>query len=327
MKKVNKKVQSYPGFKGYSLSGFLDPKALTIDNVAASPNLLNAVMSHVMAFKTGANASGTNVRRDLRAGVADLPGRDLVADPGKNGNTFEGSLKDFLKGIYLGNFTSSALNAHPTRGAQQYVYDIGFNTDRRVGFIVDNPFDTLITFEPDERKRPGKVSDLVSSRVPPLVSFNVETNEKSIRSKDGHISRIRETRITKADRPKGPQKPQNTCDLNLRIIVNNGNRLHSFSLFGNQVKIGLSKSLVQPVYKVNNGKYVKTGRRFLFPLGDRVITFRRNILPTWGGPIAVEGSLVSIRGSELIGRLKRINLGGTVEKPLIVFDDVELIKQ
>ena len=157
MKKVNKKVQSYPDFKGYSLSGFLDPKALTIDHVAANPNLLNAVMSHVMAFHSGANATGTNVRRDLRAGVADLSGRELVAYPGKTGNTFEGSLKDFLEGIYLGNFTSSALNAHPTRGAQQYIYDIGFNTDRRVGFIVDNPFDTLITFEPAERKRPARM--------------------------------------------------------------------------------------------------------------------------------------------------------------------------
>jgi hypothetical protein len=91
------------------------------------------------------------------------------------------------------------------------------------------------------------------------------------------------------------------------------------------MKVHLSKGLVQPVERSAANKWISTRKRLALAMGNRMITLRRNRLPTWGGPIDLGGTTVNITATNVVGRLHRIDLGGTVEKPLIVFDDVEIL--
>ncbi|MGA7303406.1 MAG: hypothetical protein WBW88_00970, partial [Rhodothermales bacterium] len=221
----------------------------------------------------------------------------------------------------------------PRRPPQAYIYDIGFNTDKRTGFIVANPFDTLITFGPRGRHVPYGVVDPGAFRMPNLSNIKV-TAVPPVRPRDSvrpnvlHNNAFVTTFGTVGGSPDSttnPPKASIICDLNIRIIHNHRQELQQLSLYGDTLKVHLSRGLVQPVVR-NADRWVKTGHRLGIDVGTRVITLRRNRLPTWGGPIDLGGAIVGITSSNVFGRLHRIDIGGTPAKPLIVFEDVEILK-
>ena len=344
-------------FKGFPLEDFLHPNALDVDNIFSHPSLVEALKSHVEEFDRSGysdesavneidvrtpcitdvvNVTDKNMHRSGRANISrENPSNavkdKLFVDPDNIRPPFGDMLKDFLKGLYLGKFESSVVQPVATRSPLLYIFEIGFNTDKTTGFIVKSPLDTLITFGPRDPRYPYNDSDKALVRIPSAPKFEVASSVASAAMGHDVISKLTGSafKLTFGGSSKAvsdPRKISNVCDLNFRITVNDKNQLQQLSMFGDTVKVHLSTGLVLPVERTKAGKWAKTGRRLRFSVGERIITFKRNHLPTWGGVIDLGGIPVSISSSNVIGRLSKINLGGTPEKPLIVFDDVEILK-
>lgn len=329
---MNKSKKPGPAFKGYPLLDFVHPDGFSLDHILHSTSLRAELERHIMTFKVSdgePSCGDSQPRRGGRHAVAN-PYIGAVATDGRSSQDFKEQLVKFLDGLYLGCFQSSAIQIDPRRPPQSYIYDIGFNTDKPTGFIVANPFDTLVTFGPRGRHSPYGVFNPAVLRVPAASTIKVERvapKRKGAGAKGAtHNPDFVGTFGTAVVNGRGDEgRSSILCDLNIRIVTNHSQQLQQLSLYGDTLKVHLSKGLVQPVERSAANKWVETGKRLAIPMGNRMITLRRNRLPTWGGPFDLGGATVTITGSGVIGRLHRINLGGTVEKPLIVFDDVEVL--
>ena len=309
-------------FKGYPLLDFVHPDGFSLDNLLRSTTLRSELERHI---------KGVSVRGG-RASVAH-PFADTVATDEHTSQSFEDQLKNFLNGLYLACFESHVVQPDARRPPQNYVYDVGFNTDKSTGFIVANPFDTMITFGPRGRQVPYSVVDPGVVRMPKLPAIRVgpvgvPNPTGSLRPRGTFNNALVTTVGAVNERPGAEDNPPRasiTCDLNIRVIQGQRQELQALSFYGDSLKIHLSKGLVQPVVRTASG-WLATGSRLGFGVGTRVITLRRNRLPTWGGPIDLGGATVLITSSNLVGRLHRVDIGGTPERPLIVFQDVEILK-
>ena len=344
MKAPNKKnSQKNHDFKGFPLIDFLDPNAFNVENILGNFFFENAIKAHIRGSDSEAHSkiyhtATSKNKGDCSCNEHKIPDKKSVGGkgrPDKDKPLFEDSLKDFFKGLYLGYFKSTEIKAVSTKPPQLYIYDIGFNTDKVTGFIVKNPFDTLISFSPRDPKYPYGRADEILDRVPKMYNIKAtpliptpkcdEGKPKMTGVVKGLLTNLQQT--LSVSNEDTYTKASIVCDLNFRVTVNNKNKLKSISMYGDTLKIHLSKGLVQAMEKSDDGKWVKTGKRFSFDVGERIITLQKNRLPSWGGKINLEGKVVSITSSNLIGKLNEINLGGTIEKPLIIFNNVEIIKQ
>jgi hypothetical protein len=346
MKTKVKNSKTGQGFKGFPLEDFLNQNAFDIENILGNPLLQDAIKNHMKAYRKNTFSGYASTRDESSdtgevrgSGLTDIPSagnEPVAANPDQPTQSFEDRLSDFFRGLYLGNFKSDVIQADKRRPPQMYIYDIGFNTDEKKGFILRNPFDTLITFGPRNPRHPyGDIKEGMT-RLPGIPKFTaVDVNPdkdcedtKTSAIKLGGVINKTYTIAAKGDKAdKGMAKPSMVCDINFRIIVDAKNRMQLLSMCGDTLKIHLSRGLIQPIQKLNSGKWVKTGARLGFDVGDRIITVRKNRIPTWGGAIDLQGAPVSITSSNQIAKLHKVNLGGTTEKPLIVFDDVEIIKK
>jgi hypothetical protein len=320
-------------FKGYPLLDFVHPDGFSLDHILGSTSLRTELERHIRAFavsESEPSCGNSQPRRRGRPEVAN-PYVGLVATDGGTSQSFKEQLVKFLDGLYLGCFQSSAIQKDPRRPAQRYIYDIGFNTDKPTGFIVANPFDTLVTFGPRGRHSPYGVLNPAILGLPAASTIKVERvvpKRKGAGAKGTtHNPDLVGTFGTAVVGGLGGDEGRSSilCDLNIRIVTNHNQQLQQLSLYGDTLKVHLSKGLVQPVERSATNKWVGTGKRLAIPMGNRMITLRRDRLPTWGGPLDLGGATVTITGSGVVGRLHRVDLGGTVEKPLIIFDDVEIL--
>ena len=342
LKKATYKGKLKPGgFKGFPLIDFLHPNALKAEGILSHPVLINALTNHIRGFAAGSTIGATvggsspesSPIRVNGPGDIAIGGRDRVVDASQPKPTFEEMFTGFLEGLYLGNFTSHVVQPSPKRPPLQYIYEIGVNTDKDTGFIVNNPFDTLVTFGPRDPKYPYGENEHIPARIAKLPSLRFASKvsedkcDEKIKNRYGNIKD--HTTISdpvKAVRTDWEKRNARVCDLNLRVIVNGRNQLQSLSIYGDTLKLHLSKGLLQTAERTDAGKWVKTGKRLTVPLGNRIISLKKNRLPNWGGAIDLQGAAVSITSSGLMGRLNKVNIGGTLEKPLLVFDKVEILK-
>lgn len=342
LKKVtNKGKVKIGGFKGFPLIDFLHPNTLKAEGIFSHPILQDAIVNHIKGFRTKSTSynqeesSGSTATGITGIGIVGTPvgASGVVADTTVPKPSFEEKLTDFLEGLYLGNFTSNVIQPDLRRPPVQYIYEIGLNTDKNTGFIARNPYDTLITFGPRDPKYPYGPNAAIPERIAklPLVRYATRVTDEDCTKKyfkkfNKETATTTVSRPTKAFKDDKVIKPAVVCDLNLRIIVDANNHLQSLIMYGDTLKIHLSKGLLQTVRKINAEAWAKTGKRLVLDMGNRIITLKKNRLPNWGGAIDLEGTPVSITSSGLLARLNKVNIGGTLEKPLIVFDKVEIIK-
>ena len=331
-------------FKGFPLIDFLHPNALKMDSVFTHPILQNAIVNHIKGFNAHipkpsergeTTTDGNTTIGSTSIGSVNTPvaGNDTMANPTTPKPSFEEALNGFLEGLYLGNFTSYKVQPVLTKPPSQYIYEIGLNTDKKTGFIIKNPFDTLVTFGPRDSKYPYGSNEAIPDRISrlPLVSYakNISDNacsEASFKRFSKGTKPISYSGSTKAAKNDKTKKSAIVCDLNLRVIVDSKNQLQSLSMYGDTLKLHLSKGLVQTVTRTDAGRWIKTGKRLDLDMGKRIITLKKNRLPNWGGSIDLGDVPVSITSSGLVGRLNKVNIGGTLDKPLIIFDKVEILK-
>lgn len=321
-------------FKGYPLLDFVNPDGFSLDHILRSTSLKVELERHIKAFAVSGHQWGdcgsSQPARGVRPAVAN-PYIGAMATDGRTTQSFKEQLEKFLEGLYLGCFQSSAIQLDSRRPPQSYIYDIGFNTDKPTGFIVANPFDTLVTFGPRGRHSPYGVFNPAGLEVP--AASNIKVRRVIPKRKGAGVKGATHNPDfagmfgTAVLDGRGGDEGRSSilCDLNIRIITNHSQQLQQLCLYGDTLKVHLSKGLVQPVERSETNQWVKTGKRLAIPMGNRMITLRRNRLPTWGGPFDLGGATVTITGSGVVGRLHRVDLGGTVEKPLIVFDGVEIL--
>ena len=122
------------------------------------------------------------------------------------------------------------------------------------------------------------------------------------------------------------------CDFNIRITLNESNALEIIQIFGASVKIYFSKKLVKPLTQTDDGgKYTPTGERQRVDLKQAKITLARRKTPHLSMPLVFEDNVVQIanhvQGHGIVAKLKKVTLGGTFQKPKIIFDEVELLYQ
>lgn len=321
--------------KGIPLCDFLDPNGFDLERVLRTSALKVEIERHVKAFgvrPSGADrdnaAHGRMSGRSFDANV-DL---DLEATDGHATPSLEDQLKAFLDGLYLGCLDSQVIQLKPGSPPQSYIYDIGFNTDKLTGFVISNPEDTLITFGPRGRHGSYGPGDPSGFRLPRVPSIKVqEVTPEPKKSKKG-IGRLNPDFIgtfgtaSGVDRGGGGNpRASIICDLNIRVVTNAAQQLQQVSIYGDTMRVHLSKRLVKPVERSAANEWVPTGKRLALEMGNRMITLRRGRLPTWGGPMDLGGSTVLISRSGLAARLHGIDLGGTVQRPLIVFSGVEIV--
>ncbi|SRR6266496_221822 len=329
-------------FKGFPLLDFLDPNAFGLDHILQSTALRTEIERHIKSFAVGKNVVAGKSKcgcekheppptpRRSDPAVAS-PYVNPVATADDSSQSLQQGLEKFLDGVYLGCFESSVVQPDAQRPPQSYIYDIGFNTDKTTGFIVANPFDTLVTFGPRGRHSQYGAFDPVGAimrRVPNIKVRRAAPQPRGPGRADGALNPDLVTTFeTPAGDDRGDDGPRASiiCDLNIRIVRNQRQELEQLSFYGDTMKVHLSKGLVQPVERSATNGWVKTGKRLALAMGNRMLTLRRNRLPTWGGPIDLGGVTVTITASSVFGRLHRVDLGGTVEKPLIVFDSVEIL--
>jgi hypothetical protein len=330
--------KSSQGFKGFPLLDFVDPNGFSLDHILRSTSLRTEIERHIKSFAIGKSKSkcgcekheASRVPRGFDPSIAN-PYVNAVATADDTSQSLQQQLEKFLDGLYLGCFESSVVQPDAQRPPQSYICDIGFNTDKPTGFIVANPFDTLVTFGPRGRHSPYGALDLGGLRMPRVPNIKVKRvvpERKGTGKTSGTLNPDFVTTFGTAvgdDRGDDGPRASIICDLNIRIVRNQRQELQQLSFYGDTMKVHLSKGLVQPVERSVANEWVKTGKRLALAMGNRMITLRRNRLPTWGGPVDLGGATVSITASNVVGRLHRIDLGGTVEKPLIVFDGVEIL--
>jgi hypothetical protein len=328
-------------FKGFPLLDFLDPQAFNLDHILRTTALRTEIERHIKGVAVASDRRNgkcgcdekkpASSARAFDSGAAN-PYAGAVATADDTAQSFEQQLEDFLDGLYLGCFESSVVQPDPQRPPQRYVYDIGFNTDKPTGFIVANPMDTLVTFGPRGPQASYTVMDpgvvrrpkMRNIKVRPIVSRPEGSTKPTGTHNTDFVTTFGAT-VGGRDRPGDEPRASIICDLNIRIVVNQRQELQQLSFYGDTMKVHLSKGLLEPVLRSVANEWVKTGKRLELGMGDRMITMRRNRLPTWGGPVDLGGATVSITSSNLFGALHKVDLGGTVEKPLIVFDGVEIL--
>lgn len=337
------------GFKGFPLLDFVDPNGFSLDSILRNTTLRTEVDRHIKGLAVGKTAGKTagkpvgtsksNCGCHEHEGSRGPRGVDpSIANPYVNATSTSEStsqslqqqLEKFLDGLYLGCFESHVVQPEAQRPPQSYIYDLGFNTDKPTGFIVANPFDTLVTFGPRGRHSQYGALDPGGLRMPRVPNIKVKRGAVPPRVTGGNSGALSPDFVTTFGSVDGGRggagsKSSIICDLNIRIVRNQRQELQQLTLYGDTMKVHLSKGLVQPVERSVANEWVATGKRLTLPMGNRMITLRRNRLPSWGGPIDLGGAIVSITASKVVGRLHRVDLGGTVEKPLIVFDGVEIL--
>lgn len=319
-------------FKGYPLLDFVDSRGFTLDGIFRNASLRAELERHLRGFSSGddeVQGCGMPPPRTKPEKPVKPSKWDLSVD-GKTARSFEERLKSFLDGLYLGCFKSSVVQPEPRRPPHRYIYDIGFNTDKLTGFLVANPFDTLVTFGPRGRHAGFGAFDPAVLDLPraPAIRVTPSAPQRPPGNKKGDF--VNPAFVTTFETAEvggrgDPPKASIICDLNIRVVVNHLQQLQELSFYGDTMKVHLSKGLVQPVQRSERDEWVKTGKRLALDMGKRMITLRRGRLPTWGGPLDLGGALVTITASALVARLHRVNIGGTVEKPLMLFDQVEIL--
>jgi hypothetical protein len=318
-------------FKGYPLLDFLDPNAFTIDGLFKNATLRAELERYIKGVPSSQEESCgcDKPSKSKRPRPFDIPPKDARNPDGRTAQSVKDRLETFLDGLYLGCFKSSVLQPEARKPPVRYVFDIGFNTDKVTGFIVANPVDTLVTFGPRGRYAGyGAVHPSVRD-LPRSPGIRVAEVRQPPRGLDGKAGVANTHYVTTFGLPtEGSNDPRAdiVCDLNIRLVFDDRQSLQELSLYGETMKLHLSKGLVQPVQRSEHDEWVRTGKRLRLDMGRRVIRLRRGRLPHWGGPIDLGGALITITATGLIARLHRINLGGTVAKPQIVFDGVEILK-
>lgn len=333
---MNSSTESSPVFKGFPLLDFVHPHGFSLDHILRSTSLRTEIERHIKSIPVAESRSGS----EKHEGIPGWRGFDpsivnpyvsAVATADETSQSLQQRLEKFLDGLYLGWFESSVVQPEPQRPPQSYIYDVGFNTDKPTGFIVPNPFDTLVTFGPRGRHSPYGPLDPGGLKLPRVPSIKVRPVLPERKGRGKGIGTIHPDFVTTFgtaigdDRGSDGPKASVICDLNIRIVTNQRQELQQVSVYGDTMKVHLSKGLVEPVQRSVANEWVKTGRRLALAMGNRMITLRRNRLPAWGGPVDLGGATVSITASNIVARLNRVDLGGTVEKPLIVFDGVEIL--
>ena len=291
---------------------------------------------------------GGGRERPIDAVGGGRPSRPLVK--GTDGPPIHELLHELLDGVTLCRLHGSVIRGRK----RHYAYDIGLNSDKIVGFVVPNPFDTVITFGRDrsDAPRPTKGVGLppldryrVTSRVSPLADAR-ETREEREPREPGSVRSGNTGKVTAAF-PKRPEvtpdrgrerpgfaRPEPTrpaveqpplCDLNVRLVVGENSALQTLQMHGPNVRIYFSTGLVRPVRKTQLGKYVPTGERQGVRLGDRTITLSRGMTPRLSAPLVFEDNLVQVGGQGVIAILKQVTLGGSAAKPKLIFDQTEVI--
>ena len=264
-----------------------------------------------------------------------------------------GDLKSALEGVYLAKFESSVTPGEPPI----YVYEIGLNSERTVGAVLSNPFDTVLVFGAPKKKPPGGGGGsppdphlpvpkpgtpgvgtigtrgyvMKSSKAKPTTGKATVGKPTGGKPAGGKLVGGRPTvpHVVAAPDPRFPipvLRPVSApCDLSLRFVVNFQNVLQSVHIFGTSVRFYFSTGLVQPVRKASGGKYVEKEGRLKVALGDATILLRRGHRPHLSKVLTFDDNLVRIGGQGLIAKLHKVTLGGTFEKPKMVFKETEIV--
>jgi hypothetical protein len=305
-----------------------------------------------------------------RGGVDTAPSNPVtVPRPGRSpGKGLDGPpildlLHELFDGVSLCRFHGSAIESaieqlHGSakkQGPQRYAYDIGLNTDKIVGFVVPNPFDTVITFGHDRADEPRPTNGVglppldrsrTTSRVYPLTEDRAQraprepgsvlsdrtgkvtpavTRAGKLPAKGGRKRPDRRPGLTPPEPTRPAPQPPPLCDLNVRLMLLENGLLEMIQLSGRDVRIHFSRGLVRPVRKTRQGTFVPTGERLSVRLGDETITLRRGKTPRLSAPLVFDDNLVQVGGQGVIAILKQVTLGGTSAKPKLIFDQTELI--
>ena len=273
-----------------------------------------------------------------------------------------GRLNELFDGVSLCRFHGSAIETPIGRfpgsarkqGPRRYAYDIGLNTDKVVGFVVPNPFDTVITFGHDRADEPRPRNGVGlppldrsrTSRVYPLTEDRAQraprepgsvlsgetgkvtpavTRAGTLPAKGGRKRPERRPDLTPHEPTRPAPQPPPVCDLNVRLMLLENGLLEMLQLSGRDVRIHFSRGLVRPVRKTRQGTYVPTGERLSVRLGGETITLWRGKTPRLSAPLVFDENLVQVGGQGVIAILKQVTLGGTSAKPKLIFDQTELV--
>lgn len=319
-------------FKGYPLLDFFDPQRISLDHILRSTSLRVELERYIKGFALDESEIGmggsARSPASLRTSAAN-PYKGGPATDGRTTHSFKDRLEKFLDGLYLGCFQSSVVQPDARRPPGRYIYDVGFNTDKLTGFIVAKPFDTLVTFGPRGRHAGYGAFDPAVVGLPrsPNIKVAQVVPAQKGPGKKGAVIRPDFVTTFATAVASGPDVPKASiiCDLNMRIVMAPNQQIQELTFYGDTLKVHLSKGLVQPVERSPANEWVRTGKRLALDMGNRMIMLRRNRLPTWGGPVDLGGTIATVTSSNVVGRLHRVDIGGTVEKPLFVFDGMEIL--
>lgn len=284
------------------------------------------------ALLTSATAPrGRSVATGAMPGVRDpavvTPGRIDGGLRRKREHEIAAHLERLFEGVTLCRFDGRVVQGR----RRYYSYEVGLSSARRVGFVLPNPFDTLITFGGDRPLsfRPparGPIAPLdrhFPTHAPVVPTVRARKTAAAGRRESKQAGSKPADKRRKPGRPAAAPAPP-TCDFNARFVIGEMNRLEILHIYGPTIRIYFSKGLVCPVRVDSNGRYVPTGERQGVALQDRVITIARGQTPRVSAPLVFDENLVRVGGQNLVARLRQVTLGGTAAKPKLVFDQVEL---
>ena len=259
--------------------------------------------------------AGVDVEGPVHSPVKGKPEKPAPADPDK----VSADLQQLFRGIYLCKFKSSVTR----EGGNFYHYEIGLNADRRVGLLLKNPLDTIIAFGKQEAGIDLSVTHQSG------LDFDLALRNLVIAGRKAKLGKARPdkkkpNKVFPGKKP--PEKSETPCGLNLRFSLNRKGILQALQIYGPEVEILFSKGLVRPVRRETGGVYRPTGKRLKATLKDSVIMVSRGMAPRLSTPLTLDNNLVQISGQNLLAKLKQVDLGGSFEKPKLIFSDVDLVR-
>jgi hypothetical protein len=230
-------------------------------------------------------------------------------------------MSQLLDGVYLCKFHSTVAFRKPSLLVHQdprkrrpqtiYIYDIGLDSDKRVGLLLKNPLDTVLAF--------GRKVEFPDIDLQALLRFDAYW-----RNQDSFALKDESTKVPKPGKHPG-QNHKTLCDLNLRLILKANGVLDTLQIYGPGIEIYFSKKLVRPMLKTSRGTYKATGNRVKVNLENRIITITRGFPPRLSRSLIFENNVVQIGQLNQLARLKEVTLGGTFKEPKLIFTDLEFL--
>jgi hypothetical protein len=220
------------------------------------------------------------------------------------------------------------------------IQQIGLSSTHRIGVMLSKPVDTILSFggSPADSAWPAGEPpvvhphpvDAAGGSPTRTTRIEVDTVPQEGATANDPAAEPSDSATPPVSRPTKPTKtprliPGAECDILIHSERDAKGTLRLLRISGTTVRFHLSRRLVLPVTHAA-GQWAVGPNRVAVQLGTASIQLRRGFAPRVSTPLDCHSVTVEIARRGMLAQLGTVTLGGTSERPQIIFDDIRLVE-